>query len=61
MRAESIGLMTTTVADISITSLAKEIGNALIVGNNRTCSNRGSGKNRGGNGMCYNRYLKNAT
>ena len=33
------------------TSLAKEARNTSIVGDNRVCSNGGSGKNRYGNGM----------
>ena len=37
-------------SDAITTSMTKNAGNTLTVGNNRACSNGGSGKDRGSNG-----------
>jgi len=38
-----------TASNTTTTSVAKKVGNALTADNNRVCSNRGSGEDRGGN------------
>ena len=40
----------TVTSNATTTSVTKEAENAFSVGNNRICSNRGSGKDRGSDG-----------